>query len=78
MYQRIVDYLRPMLGEATANNLLRHYCARMRMSVDDLQPSHMSELAASMTPMLAVWLGSVGAARVAGELAQLGRGAQGK
>ena len=74
MHKRIVDYLTPMLGEATAANLVRHYCARMRMSVDDITPSHMSDLASSMRPMLAVWLGSTGATRVAQELAQLGRG----
>jgi hypothetical protein len=74
MHQIIVDYLTPMLGEATANNLLRHYCVRMRMSVDDLAPQHLPELADAMRPMLAVWLGSAGATRVAGELVQLGRG----
>jgi glycerol-3-phosphate acyltransferase PlsY len=72
MYEQIVEYLRPMLGDATATNLLRHYCARMRMSVDDLKAGHMSELADAMKPMLAVWLGSAGAARVSKELAQLG------
>jgi hypothetical protein len=74
MHKRIVDYLTPLLGEATALNLVRHYCARMRMSVDDIGPGHMSDLATAMRPMLAVWLGSAGATRVAQELAQLGRG----
>jgi hypothetical protein len=78
MHQQIVDHLRPMLGEATAANLLRHYCARMRMSIEELQPSHLPELAEAMKPMLAVWLGSAGAARVAQELARLGRGAGSK
>jgi hypothetical protein len=75
MYKRIVDYLTPLLGEATALNLVRHYCVRMRMSVEDITPGHMSDLAAAMRPMLAVWLGSAGATRVAQELTQLGRGA---
>ncbi|HWC77602.1 MAG TPA: hypothetical protein VG778_09070 [Blastocatellia bacterium] len=75
MHQEIVKYLMPMLGEATATNLLRHYCARMRMAVEDLKPSDMPELAIAMKPMLAVWLGSAGAERVSHELEQLGRGA---
>lgn len=74
MHKQIVEYLMPMLGEATATNLLRHYCTRMRMSVDDIEASHMSELADAMKPMLAVWLGSSGAARVSRELARLGEG----
>jgi len=74
MYQQIVQYLAPMLGEATATNLLRHYCARMQMQADSLSPEHLPALADSMRPMLAVWLGSNGAARVAEEIAQLGRG----
>lgn len=75
MHKQIVEYLMPMLGEATATNLLRHYCSRMSMSVDDIKATHMSELADAMKPMLAVWLGSSGAARVSKELAQLGGGA---
>jgi hypothetical protein len=74
MYKQIVEYLMPMLGEATATNLLRHYCARMKMSVDDINANHMLELAAAMKPMLAVWLGSAGAARVSKELEHLGKG----
>jgi hypothetical protein len=75
MQQQIVEYLKPMLGEATANNLLRHYCARLHMSVEEIKPSHLSDLASAMKPMLAVWLGTAGAARVAQEIALLGKGA---
>ncbi len=64
-----------MLGEATAANLLRHYCIKMQMSPEDVTPQHLPELAKTMKPMLAVWLGTAGATRVADELAQLGRGA---
>ena len=76
IHQQIVDYLTPMLGEATANNLLRHYCARMRMPIEEIGPGHLSDLANAMKPMLAVWLGSAGAARLAQELAELGKGAK--
>jgi hypothetical protein len=75
MHQTIVNYLTPMLGEATAQNMIRHYCVRMHLSVEDLMAQHLRELANSMRPMLAVWLGSAGAARVAEEIAQLARGA---
>jgi len=75
MHQQIVNYLTPMLGEATATNLLRHYCLKMRMSFEDVTPQHLPELANAMQPMLAVWLGSKGAIRVAEEIAQLARGA---
>ena len=75
MHQRIIEYLTPMLGEATAANLVKHYCVKMRLSVDDIEPGQLPELADAMRPMLAVWLGSPGAARVAQEIAQLGRGA---
>ena len=75
MHQQIVEYLTPMLGKATANNLLRHYCAKMGMPLEDIRPSHLSDLANAMKPMLAVWLGSAGAARLAQELAELGKGA---
>jgi hypothetical protein len=64
-----------MLGEATAQNMIKHYCTRMRLSAEDLMAQHLRELADSMRPMLAVWLGSAGAARVAEEIAQLARGA---
>lgn len=75
MQQQIVEYLKPMLGEDTANNLLRHYCARLRMSVEEINPSHLPDLARAMKPMLAVWLGTAGAARVAQEIELLGKGA---
>jgi hypothetical protein len=75
MHKTVVNYLTPILGEATAQNLIRHYCIRMRMSADDLMAQHLRELADAMRPMLAVWLGSAGAARVAEEIAQLARGA---
>lgn len=73
-HQQIVNYLTPMLGEATAANLLRHYCVKMRMSFEDVTPQHLPELAKAMRPMLAVWLGSKGAVRVSEEIAQLARG----
>ncbi|HEV8483174.1 MAG TPA: hypothetical protein VGV87_06425 [Blastocatellia bacterium] len=78
MHQQIVQYLTPMLGEATANNLLKHYCARMCMPIEEIGPGHLSDLANAMKPMLAVWLGSAGAARLAQELAELGQGANKK
>jgi hypothetical protein len=74
MHREIVDYLTPMLGEATATNLVRHYCARMRMPIEEIRPHHLPDLADAMRPMLAVWLGTAGAARVAQELAQLAKG----
>lgn len=61
-----------MLGQETASNLLKHYCARMNLPVDAIQIGHLPELADSMKPMLAVWLGSAGAARVSDEIAHLG------
>ena len=45
------------------------------MSVEDVTSQQLPELANAMRPMLAVWLGSAGATRVADEIAQLGRGA---
>jgi hypothetical protein len=74
LHEQIVSYLTPMLGEATASNLLKHYCAKMRLSVEDLAPQHLPDLANSMRPMLAVWLGSAGAMRVAENITQLARG----
>ena len=74
MHEQIVSYLTPMLGEATASNLLKHYCAKMRLSVEDLAPQHLPDLANAMRPMLAVWLGSAGAMRVAEDITQLARG----
>ena len=76
MHQQIVSYLTPLLGEATASNLLKHYCVKMRLSAEELAPQHMRELANAMRPMLAVWLGSAGAMRVAEDIAQLARGAK--
>ena len=75
MHKEIINYLTPMLGEATAANLVKHYCVKMSLSPDDIKPSQLPELADAMRPMLAVWLGSPGAARVAQEIAQLRRGA---
>jgi hypothetical protein len=46
----------------------------MRMSVEDVMAQHLGELADAMRPMLAVWLGSEGATRVAEEIAELARG----
>jgi hypothetical protein len=74
LHEQIVSYLTPMLGEATASNLLKHYCAKMRLSVEDLAPQHLPDLATAMRPMLAVWLGSAGAMRVAENITQLARG----
>jgi len=71
MHKKIIEYLTPMLGEATANNLLRHYCARMNMPIEEIRPNHLSDLATAMKPMLAVWLGSAGATRMAQELGEL-------
>jgi hypothetical protein len=76
MHKQIVTYLTPMLGEATASNLLRHYCLKMRLPVEDISSEHLPELANAMRPMLAVWLGSAGAMRVAEDIAQLARGAK--
>jgi hypothetical protein len=78
VHKQIEEYLKPLLGETTAANLLRHYCSRMQMSVDAIELSHLPGLAEAMKPMLAVWLGSAGASRVAEELGQLGRGASAK
>ena len=78
MDKQIMQYLTPMLGEATAANMLKHYCARMKIAREDIQASQMPDLAAAMRPMLAVWLGSAGAEQVSAELAQLGRKAAGR
>jgi hypothetical protein len=75
VHKQIVDHLTPMVGESTASNMLRHYCARMQMTAEAITESHLPELADAMKPMLAVWLGSMGAARVAEEIARLGKGA---
>ena len=74
MYKKVLEYLTPMLGEATAKNLLKHYCARMNLSEHSISPSHLPDLARAMSPMLAVWLGSAGANRVAEEIANMGEG----
>jgi hypothetical protein len=71
VHQQILNYLAPMLGEATAANLLRHYCVKMRISVEEINPEQLPQLAEAMRPMLAVWLGSEGAAQVAQELRHL-------
>jgi hypothetical protein len=76
MHREIVEYLKPMLGEATALNIVKHYCARMRLSPEDVNQSNLPQLANAMRPMLAVWLGSAGAARVADEIARMGRGSK--
>jgi hypothetical protein len=73
MHEQLMQYLTPMLGQATASNMLKHYCVRMKVSPDELRPGDLPDLASSMRPMLAVWLGSAGAARVADEIADLGR-----
>jgi hypothetical protein len=78
MYEEIVKYLTPVLGDVTAANLVRHYCARMRLSADEIDPSNLQQLADGMRPMLAVWLGSAGAARMAEQLGQLRKGAAAK
>jgi hypothetical protein len=78
MHKKLMEYLTPMLGEVTAANMLKHYCARINLSAEGLQASHLPDLAVAMKPMLAVWLGSSGAAQVAEEIAQLGRRAQTK
>jgi hypothetical protein len=62
-----------MLGEATAVNLIKHYCSRMKITLDDLTVADLPDLATSMRPMLAVFLGSAGAARVSEEIAQMAK-----
>jgi len=74
----LTRYLAPMLGEATAVNLLKHYCGRMKISLEDISAADLPDLASSMRPMLAVWLGSAGATRVSEEIAQMGKGAVAK
>lgn len=75
MHQQLIQYLTPMLGQATAANLLTHYCNRMKISIDEITPGHLNDLADAMRPMLAVWLGTTGATQVAKEIAQMGKGA---
>ncbi|MEW6209288.1 MAG: hypothetical protein AB1631_13030 [Acidobacteriota bacterium] len=74
MHQQILNYLAPMLGAATAANLLRHYCVKMGISAEDIKQDQLPQLAEAMRPMLAVWLGSEGAMQVAQELRQLKTG----
>ena len=75
MHERILGYLAPVLGEATARNLLKHYCIQMRIPLEDITPSRVPELANAMRPMMAVWLGTAGALRASEEIARLGKGA---
>ena len=74
MYEEILGYLSPVLGETTARNLLQHYCIKMRISVDEISQATLPELASAMRPMMAVWLGTAGATRVSEEIARLGEG----
>jgi len=75
MHQELIQYLTPMLGQATAANLLTHYCSRMKISIDEITPGHLHDLADAMRPMLAVWLGTTGATQVAKEIVEMGKGA---
>ena len=75
MHESILNYLAPMLGEATAKNLLKHYCIKMQMSEAEITPNTLPALADAMRPMMAVWLGSAGAMSAAREIVQLGKGA---
>jgi len=72
VYRTLTEYLSPMLGESTAVNLLKHYCVKMKINVEDISAKDLPDLATSMKPMLAVWLGSAGAARVSEEIAHMG------
>ena len=74
MHERILGYLAPVLGEATARNLLKHYCIKMHIGFDEITPSQVPELANAMRPMMAVWLGTAGALRASEEIARLGKG----
>jgi hypothetical protein len=74
MHEKILGYLAPVIGEATAKNLLKHYCIQMHMPFDDIAPSRVPELASAMRPMMAVWLGTAGARRASEEIARLGKG----
>ncbi len=74
MHERILGYLAPVLGEATARNLLKHYCIKMQIGLDEITPSQVPELANAMRPMMAVWLGTAGALRASEEIARMGKG----
>jgi hypothetical protein len=78
VHQTLTQYLAPMLGETTAVNLIKHYCVRMKINLEDITVADLPDLAVSMRPMLAVWLGSAGAARVSEEIAQMGKRAVAK
>ena len=74
MHEQIVNYLSPLLGEATAKNLLKHYCIKMKISLDDISAGRLPEIADAMRPMMAIWLGSAGALQASQEIAKLGKG----
>lgn len=74
IHEKILDYLSPVLGEATAKNLLKHYCIKMNIVAEEITPLNLPELADAMRPMMAVWLGSAGALQASQELANLGKG----
>ena len=75
MHEKILGYLAPVLGEATARNLLKHYCIQMHIAVEEIPPGRLPELANAMRPMMAIWLGTAGAMRASEEIARLGKGA---
>ena len=50
MYEKILSYLSPVLGEATAKNLLKHYCLQMHLAVEEIPPGRVPELANAMRP----------------------------
>ena len=75
MQERILGYLSPVLGEATARNLLKHYCIKMHIALEEITPGQLTDLATAMRPMMAVWLGTAGALRASEEIARLGKGA---
>jgi hypothetical protein len=75
MHEKILSYLAPVLGEATARNLLKHYCIQMHLTAEEIPPSRVPELAIAMRPMMAVWLGTAGALRASEEIARFGKGA---
>lgn len=74
MYEQIVSYLSPLLGEATAKNLLKHYCIKMKISLDEISIQRLPEIADAMRPMMAVWLGSEGALNASQDIVRLGKG----
>ncbi len=78
MDQEIIKCLAPMLGDTTARNLLTHYCAKLKIKAEEITAAHLPELSRAIKPMLAVWLGSAGAAQLAEQVARLGRVSVGK